>query len=519
VTDRYETYFRLASEGIWCVAFDEPIAVDTPEEALVTALFARGVLRECNDAMARMYGYAAAAELVGARLSDMLPADDPGNREIVRDFIRGGYRSLDRESHERDRDGHERWFLNNFVGVVEGGRLVEAWGTQRDITERKQLEAQLRHAQKMEAVGGLAGGVAHDFNNLLTVVLSAVNLARRRLGPDARILDDLSAVEDAARRGAHLTRQLLTFSRRTTTRPVMVDLNRLIGDVIHLLEMVVGDGVEITVDAGEELGAVWADANQLEQVIVNLVLNARDAMPDGGRLVVETRNVDVGADTLGDLPAGRYVMLAVGDTGVGMPAEVQARLFEAFFTTKGTRGTGLGLATSLGIVRDCGGTIRVYSELGLGTTMRIYLPRRDDASSRTSRMITQVPPRSTGESVLLVEDEEALRTVLAAGLETSGFTVRTARSGAEALALVRSRPDERIDVLVTDIAMPGMNGLELSTQLRRVRPDLGIVYMSGYSEALLRGRGLEPRAIVVDKPFSTDALALRIRSVLDAVQG
>src|SRR3989454_848249 len=294
--------------------------------------------------MAQMYGYASAHELAGTRLGDLLVRSDPSNEAMLRVFIGSGYRLADVESHERDRNGQPKVFLNNLVGIVEDGLLKRAWGTQRDITDLKRLEDQLRQAQKMEAVGRLAGGVAHDFNNLLTAILGSVELLLRELAPASPLRQDATEIKKAGERAAVLTRQLLAYSRRQVLNPEVLDLNRVV-----------------------------ADRGQIEQVLVNLVLNARDAMPQGGKLTIETANVELDpgyVETHEGAKPGAYALLAVSDTGAGMDAETAAPLFEPFFTTKEVgKGTGLGLATAYGIVKQSDGYIMVYSEPGHGTTL------------------------------------------------------------------------------------------------------------------------------------------------------
>src|SRR5437867_5176284 len=329
--------------------------------------------------MARMYGLSEARELVGTRLADLHTVSEPANREQIRTFIRSGYRISDSETREHDRDGRSRVFLNNVIGFLEDGHLVRVWGTQRDVTDQRHLEEQFRQSQKMEAVGQLAGGIAHDFNNLLTAILGNTQLLLRDLPAGDAKRGDVEEIRKASERAASLTRQLLAYSRRQMLQPVVLDLNVVVAEMDKMLRRLRGDHHALATVLAPDLGRVRADPNQIEQVIVNLAVNARDAMPEGGKLTIETANVDLDetyAQTHLGSVAGSYAMLAVTDTGVGMDASVRAHLFEPFFTTKEVgRGTGLGLATVYGIVKQSGGYISVYSEVGRGSSFKIYLPR------------------------------------------------------------------------------------------------------------------------------------------------
>ncbi|MGH7673250.1 MAG: ATP-binding protein, partial [Gemmatimonadales bacterium] len=377
--ERYRAFIEQSSEGVSRLEFDPPVPVGLPEEEQIDGMYAGGYVAECNDAMARMYGFAEARELVGTRLADLHDRGDPANREQMRGFIRAGYRLADSETRERDRESRPRVFLNNVVGFVQEGRLVRAWGSQRDVTEQRHLEEQFRQAQKMEAVGQLAGGIAHDFNNLLTAVLGNTQLLLRDLPPGDAMRADVEEIRKASERAAALTRQLLAYSRRQMLQPEVLDLNVVVAEMDRMLRRLIGEHIALATVLAPDLGRVRADPSQVEQVLVNLVVNARDAMPAGGKLTIETADVDLddayaGAH-LGAVP-GPYVLLAVTDTGTGMDAAVRAHLFEPFFTTKGVgQGTGLGLATVYGIVKQSGGHISVYTEPGHGSSFKVYLPR------------------------------------------------------------------------------------------------------------------------------------------------
>ncbi|HYG82570.1 MAG TPA: ATP-binding protein, partial [Pyrinomonadaceae bacterium] len=382
--ERYRGFVANSSEGIWRFEFEEPLPVSLPVEEQVNHFYRFAYLAECNDAMAKMYGYTRAAELVGVGGEQLLPRSDPHNLEYLRAFVRSGYRMADAESVEPDRGGREKYFLNNLVGVIKGGRLLRIWGTQRDVTERvraerelRTAEEQLRQSQKLEAVGQLAGGVAHDMNNLLTVITGYSTLLLNKVGGDDSLGPKVEEIKRAGERAAGLTRQLLAFSRKQVLQPRVLDLNEVITDMDKMLRRLIGEDIDLLTAPDPAVGPVRADFGQLQQVVMNLAVNARDAMPGGGKLTIQTANALLDAEYAArhvDVKAGRYAVIAVSDTGTGMDAETQARIFEPFFTTKEVgKGTGLGLSTVYGIVKQSGGNIYVYSEVGKGTTFKIYL--------------------------------------------------------------------------------------------------------------------------------------------------
>jgi nitrogen-specific signal transduction histidine kinase len=387
----------------------------------------------------------------------------------------------------------------------------------RDMTERRKLEDQFRQAQKLEAVGRLAGGVAHDFNNLLTVINGYADVLLAGLPPAAPTRDPLAAIRDAGERAAGLTSQLLAFSRKAIVEPKVLDLNEIIDQLARLLRRLVGEDVLLATALAPELSRVRADAGQLEQVILNLAVNARDAMPKGGRLTIETRNhlLRAGdAPEYADLPPGNYVQLAVSDTGVGMTDEVKAQIFEPFFTTKEQgKGTGLGLAMVYGAVKTHGGHISAYSEVGVGSTFKILLPATTEAPSGARTCEVRPAPRGA-ETVLVAEDDETVRKFTRLALETQGYAVLEG-VGAEALR-VAARHSGPIHLLVTDVVMPQMGGRELAEVLRAAHPDLKVLYVSGYTDdAVVRHGIVEATDAFLQKPFTPLALARKVRSVLD----
>ncbi|HXM37540.1 MAG TPA: PAS domain S-box protein [Gemmatimonadales bacterium] len=518
--ERYRTFIAQSSEGVSRLEIDPPVPVNVSDEEQVDRLYAGARIAECNDAMARMYGYTEARELVGTQLADLHDSADPANREQVRAFVRAGYRLSDSETRERARDGRPRVFLNNVVGFVEDGHLVRVWGTQRDVTDQRHLEEQFRQSQKMEAVGQLAGGIAHDFNNLLTAILGNSQLLLRDLPPGDAKRGDVEEIRKASERAAALTRQLLAYSRRQMLQPEVLDLNLVVADMDRMLRRLIGEHIALVTVPAPDLGRVRADPNQIEQVIVNLAVNARDAMPNGGKLTIETSNVELDeAFTQAHLGAvaGRYAMVAVTDTGAGMDAGVRAHLFEPFFTTKEVgKGTGLGLATVYGIVKQSGGYISVYTEPGQGSSFKVYLPRIEAEPSAAAVGAAKAGPARGSETVLVVEDEAAVLKLSHRALEAQGYTVLAAADGADALRIVE-RHGGTIDLLLTDVVMPGLSGRDLADQLQVRRPGIRVLYMSGYpGDAVVQHGTLPPGSAFLQKPFSPDTLARKVRDVLDA---
>lgn len=431
------------------------------------------------------------------------------------------------EFHNKKKNGELYWESASISPIKNAeGVITHFLAVKEDITERKQaeetrakLEEQLRQAQKMESIGRLAGGVAHDFNNLLTVIQGHISLLQDELpGEDPR-LEQLDLIRQASERAAVLTRQLLAFSRQQILAPTRLDLNDLVANLHKMLGRLIGEDITLTTVLQPGLWPVTADPGQLEQVIMNLVINARDAMPTGGKLTIETRNVDLDgsyAQIHLDAPTGPCVMLAVTDTGHGMDEATLARIFEPFFTTKEPgKGTGLGLATVYGIVKQSGGHITVYSEPSQGTTFKIYLPASGTAPQRLAQPQAQPVIRGGNETILLVEDDEMVRSLVQRALLRQGYTLLEARWGDEALFLVEQQRGQ-IDLLVTDVVMPKMNGRELFEQLKALHPRMKVLFMSGYTDDTMVRNGLLAAEIeFLSKPFSPDALAAKVREVLD----
>jgi two-component system, cell cycle sensor histidine kinase and response regulator CckA len=394
----------------------------------------------------------------------------------------------------------------------------------RDITEQRHLETQLWRSQKMEAVGRLAGGVAHDFNNLLTVITGYSDLVLASLAESDPRRKNVEEIRKAGDRASSLTRQLLAFSRRQVLEPQALDLNTVVLNLDKMLRRLIGEDIDVLNVLTSKLWTVKADPGQIEQVLVNLAVNARDAMPQGGKLTIETANVAISDEAARQydppMPAGEYVMLAVSDSGCGMDQETQSLIFEPFFTTKEEgKGTGLGLATVYGIVKQSGGFIWVYSEPGCGTSFKIYLPRIQEEKERdASTPVKEAPPAKGTETLLLVEDEYAVRQLVRGVLESAGYTVLEATHGREAIQIAKANRTP-IDLLLTDVVMPQMGGRDVAKAIERIDSKIKVVYMSGYAEKAIVHQGiLEPGAVLIQKPFTPRELVRKIREVLDTRQ-
>jgi PAS domain S-box-containing protein len=642
--ERYRAFVQQSSEAIWCFEAGAPIPTDLPEDEQVACFLRDTYLSECNDAMAQIYGFHSSSEIVGARLADLMDRDDPGNNAMLRAFIRSGYRLTDAETHGRGHQGTRRIFLNNLVGIVEDGRLMRAWGTQRDITaqrgaeealrrseeslrsfvdnavfgiyrstldgtvlmanstlarmlgyasaeamvgtdmrrayddpaererlirrygeadryegvdavwrradgrpipvrlsgrplrdgsgrvmgfegivedmrERRALEQQLRQAQKMEAVGQLAGGMAHDFNNLLTAVLTTTELIAGELpAGETRIRGDLELIQTASLRGSDLIRKLLAFARRQRLALQPIELNPIVAEFAAVLRRVVPEDIEIQLALDERGAVVNADQGAIEQMLMNLATNARDAMAGGGTLRLETSHTTLTAEACalkGWGKAGDYVVLAVSDSGVGMDAETQRHLFEPFFTTKPVDvGTGLGLAMVYGLAKQHDGFLDVESALGRGTTVRVLLPPAAGPAPR--RTPARGADRLGGtETILLAEDEDSLRRAATRLLEKHGYRVLAAANGTDALRLFREHAGE-IDLLVADVVMPGLGGPQLVGELRRSGGTVRVLFTSGYTERdVQETKALAPDQPFLAKPWTVTDLLTRVRDVLD----
>jgi hypothetical protein len=461
-------------------------------------------------------------EMLGQSIFDFLHPDDRDAMSVkLAEVLRSPGKPVTQDIRLQHADGSWRAIESIAVNRLSDPSVEAIVVNARDITDRRKLEEQLRHAQKMEAVGQLAGGIAHDFNNLLTAILGYCNLMRDDMPAEDPLRADLDEIHTAGERAASLTRQLLAFSRRQMLQPQVVDMNSVVQQLEKLLRRLISENVELVTALAPDLLSVRVDPASIEQILVNLTVNARDAMPHGGRLTIETANVDLDETfAVAHVPMkpARYVMLAVGDTGEGMDADTQARVFEPFFTTKEQgKGSGLGLATVYGMVKQSGGYIWVYSEPGHGTVFKVYFP---PAEQRAKTSDQDNAGRRSGdamhgwETVLLVEDEDAVRALAREVLRRHGYVVLEARHGVDALRMAERHPDD-IHLMITDLVMPHMGGRNLVERLAAVRPKMKVLFMSGYTDHALMHRDLTPGTAFLQKPFTPDAFVRKVRSVLD----
>jgi len=480
-----------------------------------------------NYAFARACGWTR-REITGRTDRDLWPEEQAAryHEEDAR-VLESGQPLVTEESFDAG-DGTVRWFETVKAPVRDAaGNWIGTVGVRRDITERKQAEEalrrsedQLRQVLKLEAVGRLAGGIAHDFNNILTAVGGHATLLLDEVRPGDPLRAGIEEIKRGVDRAASLTRQLLAFSRKQVLKPRVLDLTSVVAETERMLRRLIGEDIELHTCAELGLGRVQADPGQIQQVILNLAVNARDAMPDGGRLSIELANVDIDegqAHRHGPVqPPGRYVRLTVTDTGTGIPRAIQPHIFEPFFTTKEKgKGTGLGLSTVYGIIKQSGGFIWVYSEPGQGTAFKVYLPRVEAPVERAPAP-RDVAASAGNETILLVEDEPAVRDLAQRILVRKGYRVIAAQNGSEALALA-ARQAGALDLLVTDLVMPQMDGRELAQQLAALRPGLRVLFMSGYTGDTIAQRGvLDPDVAFIEKPFSPEGLARKVREMLDA---
>ncbi|MBZ5707102.1 MAG: response regulator [Acidobacteriia bacterium] len=477
-----------------------------------------GILLGVNPAFVSMLGYSSASELVGRSLPNLYA--DSQQWFTLADYFRSLEQFHGLAAEWTRKDGSSTLVRLSGRAIRGEGNAIFFELFTEDVTERRALEQQLRQSQKMEAIGRLAGGIAHDFNNLLMVISGYCEFLLDRIGSNPELRGPAQEIASAADRATSLTRQLLAFSRKQMLAPKVVDLNAVVTENLKMLTRVIGEDIDLVMVPGGDIGAVKADPGQIEQVIMNLAVNARDAMPHGGKLTIETANValdDNYARFHAPVQPGDYVMLAISDTGVGMDTDTQTHIFEPFFTTKGPKGTGLGLSTVYGIIKQSGGYVWVYSEPGKGTTFKIYLPR---IGATGEPMEAEVPvenahPHPGGETILLVEDEPTLRGLTEQYLRNQGYTVLEAADGAAAIQVSNAHPGP-IHLLLTDVIMPGMNGRELAQRISSLRPEAKVLYMSGYTENAIGHNGtLDAGITLLQKPFTLPALKTKVREVLD----
>jgi two-component system cell cycle sensor histidine kinase/response regulator CckA len=512
---RAEEALRRSEVGFRSVVEDAPYGIYRSSTA--------GRLLQVNPALQKMLSYELEEQLVGKDLASSVFLH-PGEYQRLTELLARAEEIKDIEMEWKRQDGTP-------ITVRCSGRCTKDENREpayfevfaEDVTEKRVLERQLRMAQKMEAIGRLSGGIAHDFNNLLGVIIGYSSVLKRKLGPDSELYEHAEEVEKAGQRAASLTKQLLAFSRQQVLTPAIVNLNALATDMEKMLPRLLGEDVRVSLELDPKLGSVKADQSQIEQVIMNLAVNARDSMPMGGDLRIRTTNVELDQAYTRSHPgskAGKYVMLAVTDTGTGMDAATLSHIFEPFFTTKERgKGTGLGLATVYGVVKQSNGYIWVDSTPGKGSSFQIYLPEYIGQPAADEQSPESKEVLRGSETILLVEDAKPLRKLAQTFLEAGGFQVLSAESGEEALK-VAARYGGSFDLLLTDVVMPGMNGRVLAEHLCPRQPGLKVLYMSGYTDSFIAGHGvLDQETQLLHKPFTEEVLIRKVREVLDAEQG
>lgn len=522
---QYESFIQNSLVGIWKLGFDEKIPISLPARDIAEKMVYNGIFLECNDAFAKMYGYSSTKEVIG--LSNKILSNE--HEELIKQkeaFVKNKFKTEIVDTQEIDKKGDLRNFRNSYFGVVEDGYLVWVWGIQIEITEQKRLEAQLIQSQKMEAVGTLAGGISHDFNNFLTVINGYAQISLKRMKDNDPLFRYINTILKAGKRAEELTRQLLAFSRKQIYQAKVIDLNSLISSLESMLRRFISEDIEMEVILSSKNPTIKADPGQIEQILMNLIVNARDAIRQKDtnliekKITIETTITKLDHNYVKDHPGskvGKFAHFSVTDTGIGIHDSIKSKIFEPFFTTKDkSRGTGLGLATVYGIVKQNNGSVYVYSEQGLGTTFKIYWPIAED-TNRIEKQDEYYESDFTGnESIFLVEDDDEVRGFATTALKDLGYKVYEAENGKKALEFLKANPDIKLDLLVTDIVMPEMNGKELSIEIKKLSPKTKIIFTSGYTDNHIVKRGnLDKDIVFVQKPFSQNTLARKIRTVLN----
>jgi PAS domain S-box-containing protein len=505
-----EEALRLANQTLSAVIDTSPLAIYTLDR--------QRRVQSWNPAAERIFGWKR-EEVIGRPLSTIADADQEETMAQFERMLRGEEILHGREARRLSKDG-SMLDVSIWTSPLRhtNGEIAGIMATAADNSQRKQLEEQLRLSQRMEAVGRLAGGVAHDFNNLLTVITGYTDLLLQEMHPAEPLRRQAEEIHKAAARAATLTNQLLAFSRKQVMQPEVLDLNRIVAELDEMLRRLIGEDIQLAAFLDPKIGRIRADPGQIEQVILNLVVNAREAMPGGGKLTIETKDVYLDenyVDLHVGVNPGRYVLLAITDTGHGMDAATVQHIFEPFFTAKKRKGTGLGLATVYGIVKQSGGNVWVYSEPGKGSSFKIYLPRIEDPADSRDPAPPPAAPARAGETILVAEDEDMVRGLVREILQSRGYRVLEARHGAEALEVAARH--KNINLLVTDVVMPHMSGRELMDRILPSRPELKVLFISGYTDNAMAPHGiLEPGEQFLQKPFTPEALARKVREILDA---
>lgn len=524
--EKFKIFGDITSDGIWQYKTDVPIPVDLPVDEQIRMIFEHGYLAWCNDSTARMYGLESKEELIGKPLRKILNPDDPRNIEFLRAFIQSRYNLKNYESYEKDIYGKTHIFLNSLQGIIKNKYLVEAWGSQKDVTEmreaeeeRKKLEKQLFQVQKMEAIGRLTGGIAHDFNNILTAIIGNAELILAGTSPIAPNDNRIKIILNSAKKAANLTQKLLTFSKKQLGEPVVTNLNEVIKSMEDILKRTIGEYISFVISLDEDLKPVKIETTQMEQIILNLVVNAREAMLDGGTLKISTRNVVKTGERCvlcSESLNGEFVELSISDTGVGIPPEIQDKIFEPFYSTK-KDGTGLGLSIVYGAVIGMKGHINFTSENRKGTTFFVYLPVYKGEKREEVKKITlgKEEIRGGNETILFIEDEKEILEMIKDFLSELGYQLITASSSEDAEEKIKGVP--KVDILVSDVILPGKKGPDFAKEIKVIYPQIKVLFVSGYPENRISAKAVwEGEVNFLAKPFTPSALAKKIREILDS---
>ena len=522
---QYESFIQNSLVGIWKLGFNEKISINLPIRELSEKIYHHGIFTDCNDAFAKMYSYSSKDDIIGNKNSEQSIGPKESIPRIEK-FINNNFKTEIIDSQETDRNGNVKFFRNSYFGVIDKGHLVWVWGIQIEITEQKRLEAQLFQSQKMEAVGTLAGGISHDFNNFLTVINGYAQISLKRMEEDDPLYRYINTILKAGKKAEDLTRQLLAFSRKQIYQAKIVDLNTLITSFENMMRRFISEDINMEMILSPKKPAIKADPGQIEQIFMNLIVNARDAIKQGEsdlkekKITIETAITDLDEHYIKDHPGsklGKFAYISVSDTGVGIGKEIKEKIFEPFFTTKDkSHGTGLGLATVYGIVKQNNGSIYVYSEKGYGTTFKIYWPIADESFIVEEQAEYDESQMKGSETILLVEDDEEVRGFASTALQNLGYTIYESENGKRALDFIKTKSDLKIDLLVTDMVMPEMNGKELSNEVKKIYPETKIIFTSGYTDNhIVQSGNLDKDINFIQKPFSENKLARKIRTVLD----
>ena len=521
---QYESFIQNSLVGIWKLEFPQPIPIHLPAKKIAELILKGGIFTDCNDAEAKMYDFDSRTDIIGKYPREFIVEFDDST-ESFEGFVSNGFQTEMLETEEKDSKGNIHYFRKSYFGAIKDEELHAIWGIQMDITDQRKLEEQLRQSQKLEAIGTLAGGIAHDFNNLLTVINGHAEMSMMALESDRSSHKDIISILSAGKRAKTLISQLLAFSRKQIYAPKIIEINRAISSLDKMLRRLIGEDIGIESNLGEGIPLIKADPGQIEQILMNLIVNARDAINEKGTIAADKKIIIETGQTVIDeafvakhtgSKVGLHVVLTVSDTGTGMEEKIREKIFEPFFTTKDKGlGTGLGMSTVYGIVKQNNGSIYAFSEPGLGTRIKIYWPATEEEKAPDETQVMTKAAFSGQESILVVEDDEGVRNFVSTALNDFGYTVHEAINGKKALEILNQN-GMKIDLIITDLIMPEMNGKELALEVGKILPEIRVLFTSGYTEDHIVNSGSLDRGIYfLQKPYSIQTLAKKVREVLD----